>query len=142
MKRISIVFLFCMFQVLASRIYAGQRLPYSITGSLVNENSDAYENYGFSGVFKNHSEKAIESFTVVFFVFDDDGNCPLVGRNNVVVKIEKEILPQEKYEFVLNMDSFLPEASELDCEADYVYVSRIEYSDKTEWSDPFGMEIF
>ena len=142
MKRISIVFLFCVFQMLASKIYAVQRIPYSISGSLVDEESEVYENYGFSGTFNNCSEKAVVSFTVVFFVFDDDGNCPLKGRNNVVVKIEQDIPPQNKYEFIVSMDSLLPEDWELECEADYIYVSRIEYSDSTEWSDPFGMEMF
>lgn len=142
MKRISIVFLFCLMQVLGSKIYAGQRVPYSITGRITAENSDAYENYGFAGTFKNFSEKEVESFTLVFFVFDDDGNCPLVGKNNIVCRIDQKILAQEKYDFVMNMDSFLPEVSELEYEADYIYVSRIEYSDKSEWTDPFGMEMF
>jgi len=134
MKRILVIFILSTMSILTGRIYAREKLPYSITGQI--------EDKVFAGSFENKSSKKVNSFTLVFYVFDEDGNCPLIGKNNVVAKIEEELLEKESKDFILQLEEILPAERELDYEAEYIYVSLISYSDGSEWTDPFGMEVF
>ena len=151
MKRILILFVFCSMQILGTKIYAFNFLPYSIKGDFEGSADENSSSYTFSGQFDNKSEKPVSSFTVVFYVFDQDGNCPLQKRNNVVCMINESIPSGSNFEFNINMDEYLHESSyDYDSEEDeereyrteYLYVSRICYEDGTEWSDPFGLEAF
>ena len=88
------------------------------------------------------SQKNIKSFTMVFYVFDEDGASPLYARNNVVLTIDEQIPAETKYDFSLNIDKFFYENSDGEYETEYLYVSKIAYEDDTEWTDPLGLEIF
>jgi hypothetical protein len=132
-----------------SSVFARSKSPYSIRGDISNEPSSAVEKIKFEGVFSNKSSKEVDSFTIVFFVLDQDGNSPLRGRNNVVLKISEVVLPDSSFSFSRNLDDYLymsDESSfyedEVEYECEYLYVSRIEYADGSEWSDPFGFEYF
>ena len=144
----------CMLIFLISNAYARNTTPYSIRGEISNASTQANQKYEFKGVFSNDSSKEVSSFTIVFFVFDQDGNSPLRGRNNVVIKIEEKVPAYENFDFVKNLDEYFYNTSdfyeednsvsddELEYECEYLYVSLITYSDGTEWSDPFGFEAF
>ena len=151
MKRVMIIFVMSILCFAGARLYALQKVPYSITGDFIIDNSSGTSGYVFSGQFKNKSERTVSSFTLVFFVFDQDGNCPLKKSNTVVVKINETIKSGEIYEINEGMNSFLSamdsameglEENELYYRVEYLYVSLIDYEDGTQWSDPFGLEIF
>ena len=46
----------------------------------------------------------------------------------------------DDYLYMSDESSFYEDEVEYECE--YLYVSRIEYADGSEWSDPFGFEYF
>lgn len=122
--------------------FASEKNPYFISGEMVVDASSKYEAAGFNFNLINRSEKNIKSFTVVFYIFDEDGNPPALGRNNIVVTINSEVLSQENYESCISLDSFLYEIPEEPYEVDYLYVSKIVYEDDSVWSDPFGLCAF
>lgn len=109
---------------------------------MVVDSSSKYETVGFDFNFINKSEKNIKSFTVVFYIFDEDGNPPALGRNNIVITINSEVLSKESYESCVSLDSFFYEIPEEPYEVDYLYVSKIVYEDDSVWTDPFGLCIF
>lgn len=123
-------------------LFAVEEIPYLIKGEMVVDSSSKYEAAGFDFNFINKSEKNIKSFTVVFYIFDEDGNPPALGRNNIVITINSEVLSQESYESCVSLDSFLYEIPEEPYEVDYLYVSKIVYEDDSVWSDPFGLCAF
>ena len=127
--------------------HAQNKVPYSIRGDILNALSASVQT--FEGVFTNKSEKEVDSFTIVFFVFDQDGNCPLKGRNNVVIRIDETVpvnsafsFSQPLEDFFYNTDDSTAFEDELEYECEYLYVSRISYSDGSEWTDSFGFEYF
>lgn len=146
-KSISVAMFLVLF--LGALAYTQNKVPYSIRGDISNTLSSATQKTFFEGVFTNKASKQVESFTIVFFVFDQDGNSPLRGRNNVVIKIEETVPVGSSFSFSRGLDDFFyaPDDSEfledeVEYECEYLYVSRILYSDDTEWSDPFGFEYF
>lgn len=122
--------------------FASDKIPYFISGEMVVDSSSKYETVGFDFNFINKSEKNIKSFTVVFYIFDEDGNPPALGRNNIVITINSEVLSKESYESYVSLDSFFYEIPEEPYEVDYLYVSKIVYEDDSVWTDPFGLCIF
>lgn len=147
-KQIASASIFLFFIFVASMNAQG-KVPYSIRGDISNNFAASLQKIEFEGLFTNESQKEIESFTIVFFVLDQDGNSPLRGRNNIVIKISETVPPSSTFTFSQKLDdffyttedsSFLEDDEEYECE--YLYVSRIEYSDGSEWSDPFGSEYF
>ena len=142
MKRITVLLLVCFLQLAGGRIFGLVAAPYSITGNILQQTTTENEKYYICGTFKNASQKNIKSFTMVFYVFDEDGASPLYARNNVVLKIDEQIPAETKYDFSLNIDKFFYENSDGDYETEYLYVSKIAYEDDTEWTDPLGLEIF
>ena len=124
-------------------------IPYTITGELSFEYSQVYEVCGINGNFYNNSAQPVSSFTIVFYVFDSDGSSPVKGRNNIVIKIQEEVEAFSDYDFSLALDKYLAVSQEYEQDLDnplyeieYLYVSRIEYEDGSEWSDPFGLKYF
>ena len=144
MKRITVLLLVCFLQLAGRKIcgISAAPVPYSITGNILQLSTIENEKYFISGTFQNSSQKDISSFTMVFYVFDEDGASPLYARNNVVMKIDARIPADTKYDFTLNIDKYFYENSDGDYESEYLYVSKIAYDDGSEWSDPLGLEVF
>ncbi len=149
MKIKNLIAVFTTMMCFAISVFARDKTPYSIRGDISNTLSSSASKIEFEGVFTNKSSKAVESFTIVFFVLDEDGNSPLRGRNNVVIKIEETVSPDSDFAFSRGLDDylyisddFLLNEDEVGYECEYLYVSRIEYGDGSEWSDPFGFEYF
>lgn len=144
-KRIIVLALLLFF--VAFFLHAQNKVPYSIRGDISNTLSSSMKR--FEGMFTNKSEKEVESFTIVFFVFDQDGNSPLRGRNNVVIRIDESVPADSILSFSQALDDFFYTTDdsntfedEIEYECEYLYVSRISYSDGSEWTDPFGFEYF
>ena len=149
LKHISIFFVFCIAAINNAFFCFGRErtvIPYSVNGEISFDNSDVFESCCFDGCFYNDSSLDISSFTIVFFVLDSEGNSPVKGRNNIVLKIQEEIKAFSEYEFSISLKRYLviPEDGEqvAQYEIEYLYASCIEYTDGSMWSDPFGIKYF
>ncbi len=119
--------------------FSKQNPPYVVSGEMVIEDSRDYENGGFDFSFFNKSDKAVVSFTLVFYLFDEEGNPPLSGKNNITLKIAERVEPLEKLEMCVSIDRYLTYVPSEPFTADFIYVSKIIYEDGTQWSDPYGI---
>ena len=114
-------------------------LPYALTARMVTDASNVYEVAGIDFTFLNRSDKAVKSFTMVFFMYDEDGNPPAIGNNGVKIEIDVDVAAGECEDDLISLDRFMYEIPDSPYQLDYLYVSRILYEDGSEWSDPFGM---
>ena len=118
-------------------------VPYMVSGEFVME--DASEDYSVCGIdllFFNQSDKCVKDFSIVFFLFDRDGEPARECCNRISFDIEKYIDPRESFSKCLSLDKFMNTFPEDRLWVDYLYVSRIEYEDGTFWEDPFGLVAF
>ncbi|MDY5124392.1 MAG: hypothetical protein SPE59_11425 [Treponema sp.] len=134
--------LFCLFIFMSCSLYSNTQLPYGISGEMTIEDSSIYELGGIYLKMYNKALKKISRFTVVFFLFDEEGNSPLLGRNNVVLNITSDIESEKMFEHCVSLDQFLSEVPEEPYLVDFLYVSEIVYEDGSCWRDPFGMYAF
>jgi len=143
MKMIRSKFIFTLLWLCSGcQFFAKESLPYLIDAEMTMDSSNIYEIAGLDFTFMNKSNKSIKSFTIVFYLFDEDGNPPSLGNNNLVIQIDSVIQPSETMEDCFSLDSFLYEIPDCPYQLDYLYVSRIEYEDGSVWSDPLGAIAF
>jgi hypothetical protein len=114
-------------------------IPYALNAKMVTEASNIYEMAGIDFSFYNRDSKPVKSFTMVFFMYDEDGNPPGIGNNGVKLEIDVDVAAGECEEDIICIDRFMYEIPDSPYQLDYLYVSRIVYADGSEWSDPFGM---
>jgi len=125
---------------LLSGCVSAKKVPYEVFGDMEIDSANALEKIFVEFCFENHSEKAVRSFTIVLFAFDQDGSSPFYGRNNVVVKIEEFVPAGKSFFGKIPLDDFVYNVPEEPFELEYIYVSLIEYEDGSCWSDAFGMD--
>ena len=114
-------------------------VPYALSAKMVTDASSVYEVAGIDFSFLNRECKPVKSFTMVFFMYDEDGNSPGIGNNGVKLEVVVDVAAGEWEEDLISIDRFLYEIPDTPYQLDYLYVSRIVYEDGSEWSDPFGM---
>lgn len=116
------------------------KAPYSIVGEMeINQKTEeAFLEYTFC----NDSKKVVKDFTIVFYVFDSDGDVPLKNKNNIVVRIQTEVGAKEELYDKIKLNEYLSYIPEEPFFVDYLYVSSINYIEGTLWNDPFGFEVF
>ena len=116
------------------------KAPYSIVGEMeINQKTEeAFLEYTFC----NDSKKVVKDFTIVFYVFDSDGDVPLKNKNNIVVRILTEVGAKEELSDKIKLNEYLSYIPEEPFFVDYLYVSSINYIEGTLWNDPFGFEVF
>ena len=116
------------------------KAPYSIVGEMeINQKTEeAFLEYTFC----NDSKKVVKDFTIVFYVFDSDGDVPLKNKNNIVVRIQMEVGEKEELSDKIKLNEYLSYIPEEPFFVDYLYVSSINYIEGTLWNDPFGFEVF
>ena len=116
------------------------KAPYSIVGEMeINQKTEeAFLEYTFC----NDSKKVVKDFTIVFYVFDSDGDVPLKNKNNIVVRIQMEVGAKEELSDRIKLNEYLSYIPEEPFFVDYLYVSSINYIEGTLWNDPFGFEVF
>ena len=110
--------------------------PYSICGELFFNRKGI--NTGFEILIENNSEKSFEQFTIIFSLFDEDGE-PVFDSNWVSIDVEKTILPDETYSYIVNIEDFFNIDEGQNLMLDYLYLSKIVFLDKKVWEDPFGL---
>lgn len=135
-------FVFCL-NFSSCSLFAGESCPYLVNGEVrITTDADEFELAGFDLYFLNKSEKRIESFTIVFYLFDEDGEPVSNGRCNFVLSIKKTVDAGDSMETCISLDSYLQEIPEYSYEVDYLYVSKINYEDGSVWDDPLGLYAF
>ena len=136
------ILLMLCFAFLSCNLLGKNNAPYIIDGKMVLEDSSKYEIAGFDFLFINQNEKTVKNFTVVFYMFDEEGNPIGTGRNNVVLKVTSEVQGGKSIAGCINLDSYLNEIPSEPYEIEYLYVSQITYDDNSKWTDPFGLCVF
>lgn len=121
---------------------AEENIPYQISGQMVIDDTAGYENACFNFTFGNGSEKTVSEFTLVFFLFDEDGDVPTIGNGSIVTTVSCNVGKNDYVTGSVDLIKYLNYIPEDPYNADYIYVSKIVYSDKSEWSDPFGVYAF
>lgn len=111
-------------------------VPYRISGELDYSGIDINLRYWFF----NNTNKNIRTFTIVFYIFDEDGNPPINSRNNVILEENKFVEYYSNLSKKINLNDYFDMDSDKEYSLDYLYVSKIEFADGTVWSDPFGMK--
>lgn len=123
--------------------FSAERNPYSIAADFVmDEESDEYKICGADITFYNHSLITVKEFELVFFLFNSEGEPASECPERLTFYIEKEIGPDEDFKICLNLDSFMNFIPEAPLEIDYLYVSKIVFSDGSVWEDPYGFKAF
>lgn len=116
--------------------YSAGMLPYKISGELDYSNVQMNFNYSFF----NNCNKDVKSFTIVFYLFDEDGNPPELIRNNMVLCEKKFVESYTTFSTRIPLNKYFESMSDNEYTIDYLYVSKIEFTDGTVWTDPFGMK--
>ena len=131
----------CLFVMFfgSCKMFSATATPYQISGEFVmEEDSEKYKNAGFEFNFTNMSTKRVKSFTLVFFLFDEDGEPPLGVKNNIVLSITRTVESGQTVEGCISLDKYIYTIPEYPYEIDYLYVSQINYDDGSVWKDPLG----
>ncbi len=121
---------------------AREKYPYLVSAEMVMEDSVDYEIAGLNLFVMNKSEKEIKNFTLVFFLFDQDGNPPEYMKNSLVLSINSQIDPGEALQTCLSLDPYVYAVPEESYIVDFLYLSKITYTDGSVWSDPYGLKVF
>jgi len=132
----------CLLLFSSCSLFARNTIPYLVEAEMVLEESTEYEIAGLNFDFYNREEKNIKNFTLVFYLFDYDGNPVSLGKSNIVLTVNTEVGCGERIQGCISLDKFLFEYPEEPYQVDYLYVSKIEYEDESIWSDPYGLLAF
>ena len=136
----------CCFLVIAlsgCSVFSLERSPYTIEADFVmNEDAADYKTCGVNLSFYNLAAETVKEFEVVFYLFDSDGEPAYECPNRLSFSIEKEIGPDEDFSVCLSLDSYMTFVPQSLLEIDYLYVSRITYTDGSIWVDPYGFTAF
>lgn len=120
-----------------------ESVPYVLSGNFVmEENSSDYSICGVDFSLLNKSEKRIKRVSIVFYLFDQDGEPALECQNKVSVQIDKVIEAGEVSSFCMSLDQFMNSIPANNLTVDYLFLSRIEYEDGSLWEDPYGLVAF
>ncbi len=141
-RQIKYCFLLCVFFFSGCSAFCKEQVPYIIDAKLNMEDSSDFDIAGLDLSFLNRSERTVNEFSIVFYIFDEDGEPASLCRSNVVLSVKCELLPGEKIEKCLNLDSFFSVVPDEEYSLDYVYISRIKYADGSVWKDPFGLSLY
>lgn len=132
-----------IFISISCEAFAKENVPYIASGNFVmEENIAEYEVCGVDLYFLNKSEKKVRNFTVVFYLFDEEGEPVNTTKNNIVITIDENLNPMEEINLCISLDKYMNYLPEEGYFIDYLYVSNIVYEDSSVWSDPFGMHVF
>lgn len=133
--------LLSVFQFCSCSTFVKNKIPYGVQGDLSTNDSNLYDFLGLNLCIKNNSEKTISKVTVVFYVFDENGEPPYGMQNHIVLTIGCQIKPNEILEDCFSLDKYVYSLESMELTIDYLYVSKIEYDDGSEWCDPFGANV-
>jgi hypothetical protein len=137
-KNVFVLFFFLVF-LWKTPVYAFDVCPYSIDCSVsLFSTKDEFKYAGLNITFYNNSNKDIKSFTLTFFLYDENGNPPF-SRNCITVENIQGVQAYGTVDFCISLDEYIAVAPEEPYRIDSAYAERIEYTDGTVWIDSFGL---
>lgn len=140
-SRLFLIFVLLIF--VGCKTWSFDSIPYVISGDFVmEENAVDYSICGIDIYMVNKSEKEIKNISIVFFLFDKDGEPAYECQSKIAVEIEKSIGARESTSFCMSLDKFMNTIPQDPLLIDYLYVSKIEYEDGSKWEDPYGLVAF
>lgn len=138
-----IVFAVLGFFLSSCKVFPAEPVPYVADCDFVmEENSNDYSICGADFSIYNRSEKDIRAFSIVFYLFDKDGEPASECQGRISFDVEQEVASGEKLELCLSLDKFMNFVPEEGLEVDYLYISKIIFMDDSVWEDPFGLLAF
>lgn len=138
MKKYYLLLNYLLLFFTSCNLFAKEKIPYGVEGAIVMDESDKYEYMGLELKFSNKSNLRVIGFTVVFFVFDENGEPSSSVKNNIVINVSCNIPSFAVLENCISLDNYVYVFEDVRYTSDYLYVSKIIYSDGTIWQDPFG----
>ena len=143
MKKMCLGILSIVFLLIGCSITPVETVPYLISGDFEMEtDSEDYSVCGIDLLLLNQSAKDINEFSIVFYLFDKDGEPAKECSNRISFDIEKTIDAGDSFKQCLSLDKYMYMLPEDLLFVDYLYVSRIVYSDGSVWEDPYGLFVF
>ena len=118
--------------------------PYVI-GEVSVEYGESPGKYRFAGVlftFYNTEPKTVSEFTVSLRLYDDNGENPFIGANQIIAVNKENIGARSVSDIAINLDDFISDVPEEPYRIDFLYVSEIKYSDGSVWQDKYGVYAF
>ena len=122
-------------------LFADEKIPYGIEGNILTDDSEIYEYMGLELKVQNKSDVKIKGITIVFFLFDEDGEPTSNIKNNIVLNIGCDIPANGTLEDCISLDKYVYVFEDMLYSIDYLYISKIFYADGTTWNDPFGSKL-
>ncbi|QTQ15744.1 hypothetical protein [Treponema parvum] len=136
------LFLFLIFP--SCKTLLERNCPYVI-GDVSVECGESSGKYHFAGIlftFYNAGPKTVSEFTVSLRLYDDNGENPFIGANQIIA-VNKEIIGARSVsDIAINLDDFISDVPEEPYRIDFLYVSEIKYSDGSVWQDKYGVYAF
>ncbi len=121
-----------------------ETIPYAVTEPecVIGKVDGIHEFVGLHFTFYNNSEKSINKLKFSFIVFDSTGeSSPFIGSNILTANYTDSIAPSESHDVVFSLDSYTSEIPTEPYIIDFFYITKIEYDDGSDWSDPYGFWI-
>ena len=122
-------------------LFADEKVPYAIEGCILTDESEIYDYMGLELKVQNKADVKIKGITIVFFIFDEDGEPTSNIKNNIVLNIHCDIPPNATLEDCISLDNYVYVFEDMEYSVDYLYISKIDYTDGSSWQDPFGTKI-
>ena len=142
-KKIRCFFMVSVYFLCGCSAFSKEKIPYVVDAEIEMDcDAEEYDIAGLKLFFYNKEDKNIKEITVVFYIFDEDGEPVSIGRNNAVMCIQKEIAADSSVEIILSLDQYFSEFPDESYTVDFIYVSKILYEDSSVWMDPYGIAVF
>lgn len=138
-KRLVILFIMILVSEIA---YSKNKLPYKVSYDLEYKDKNENQIVEIGINLTNKSSKSISAFTIVFYLFDYEGNSAIKEKNSIVLRFDEEINAHDSISINKDISQFITEDYETGLEVECLYVSIIEYEDGILWTDPFGIKKF
>lgn len=133
----------CLMMFFGCNLFPFEKKPYFVSADFVmEEDAVEYKVCGADILFCNTSDLTVKEFEIVFYLFDSDGEPASGCQNRLDFIIEKEVEPGGEFQNCLSLDSYMAVMPQSLLEIDYLYVSRILYTDGSVWEDPYGLVAF
>lgn len=102
---------------------------FGIEGSIGIETEDGNDRLCFYYEFENNGNKDVVSFVVVFFVFDENGESCVMGKNYIILKINERVQKKACLKGCVDISDRVYFDSDSDYCADYLYLSEVTFDD-------------
>ena len=138
-----IFLLVIIFSAVSCKSNAQEFAPYIASGEFeMNDNSSDYSICGVNVFILNKRDTNIKQLTLVFYLFDNDGEPATECWSKLEFEIEKEIAGSQSASFCVSLDKYMNVVPSEKLFVDYLYLSKIEYDDGSVWEDPAGLIAF